>query len=316
MILVLGTAEDQHAAAIYNKVVAYGNRVSYFDPRLYPREMTVTFDGSLPMAGTVRYRDGHSSVDLSTVNSIYCRQWDDVVPNNRFAPAGHDEVELRETEASLGSLFRGLDCYWVNPLDALVNSRYRIHQLRMIRTQGIRVPEIIVSNDFRRVQAFFSLTNEQLLYRPSGWDSCQWSVGQIDDIARRVADFPLTPVEYQESIDGDEIRAYVVGESVFAGMIEAEPDFTSLYSDHIRPIDLPNEALRICRRVAATLGLRFCSIDMRLTPDGEYAVTDVDANPMFLHFEQVTRLPVSDRLAELLIVADVDAYDSRMIANA
>ena len=65
MILVLGTAEDQHAAAIYNKIVARGNRVSYFDPRLYPREMTVTFDGALPMTGTVRYRDGQSAIDLS-----------------------------------------------------------------------------------------------------------------------------------------------------------------------------------------------------------------------------------------------------------
>ncbi len=316
MILVLGTAEDQHAAAIYNKVVARGNRVAYFDPRLYPRDMTITFDGALPMSGTVRYRDGQAAVDLSTVNSIYCRNWDDVLPNGKPLGGAQDEVEIRETEAALGSLFRGMECYWVNPLDALINSRYRIHQLRMIRTQGIRVPETIVSNDFRRVQAFFSLTNEELLYRPSGWNSCHWSVGQIDDIARRVADLPLTPVEYQENIRGEEIRAYVVGESVFAGVVETEPDFTSMQSEHVKVIDLPAEAIRICKRVAATLGLRFCSIDLRLTAEGEYAVVDTDANPMFLHFEQITRLPVSDRLVDLLIIADVDEFDSRMVVNA
>lgn len=316
MILVLGTAEDQHAAAIYNKIVACGNRVSYFDPRLYPRDMTVTFDGALPMAGTIRYRDGQTAVDLSIVNSIYCRNWDDLLPNAKALGMVQDEVELRETEASLGSLFRGLECYWVNPINALINSRYRIHQLQMIRTQGIRVPEIIVSNDFRRVQAFFSLTSEQLLYRPSGWNNCSWSLGQIDEIGRRIADLPLTPVEYQENIGGEEIRVFVVGESVFAGVVESEPDFSSLHSDHVRAIDLPQEAVRICKRVAATLDLRFCSIELRVTCEGEYAVVDVEANPMFLHFEQATRLPVSDRLVELLIVADVDAFDSRMIVNA
>lgn len=318
MILVLGTAEDQHAAAIYNKIIARGNCVSYFDPRLYPRDMTVTYDGALPMTGTVRFRDGQSAIDLSTVNSVYCRQWDDLLASVSAAGAVPDAVEIRETEASLGCLFRGLECYWVNPIESLNNSRYRIHQLQMIRTQGIRVPEIIVSNDFRRVQAFFSLTNEELLYRPSGWHSSSWNVGQIDDIGRHMADMPVTPVEYQENISGDEVRAYVIGDSVFAGVIDSmEPEFSShLQSDHVRPIELPQEAKRICRRAAATLNLRFCSIDMRITAAGDYAIIDVDANPMFLHFEQTTRLPVSDRLVELLIAADVDAFDSRRIASA
>ena len=81
MILVMGTAEDQHAAAIYNKIIARGNRVAYFDPRLYPKDMTITFDSALPMAGTIRYRDGESAVDLSLVNSVYCRHWDDMLVN-------------------------------------------------------------------------------------------------------------------------------------------------------------------------------------------------------------------------------------------
>ena len=37
---------------------------------------------------------------------------------------------------------------------------------------------------------------------------------------------------------------------------------------------------------------------------------------MFMHFEQTTRLPISDRLVELLIASDVDAYDSYMTMNA
>lgn len=318
MILVLGTAEDQHAAAIYNKVIARGNRVSYFDPRLYPKDMTVTFDGALPMTGTIRYRDGQSAIDLSTVNSVYCRHWDDLLASTGAMGSVPDAVELRETEASLGSLFRGMECYWVNPIESLNNARYRIRQLQMIRTQGIRVPEIIVSNDFRRVQAFFSLTNEELLYRPSGWNSSSWNVGQIDEIARHIADLPVTPVEYQEYIAGDEVRAYVIGDSVFSGVIEPmSGDFpASIHSDYVRPIELPQEGKRICRRVSATLDLRFCAIDLRITPEGEFAVVDVDANPMFLHFEQTTRLPISDRLVEVLIAADVDAYDSRMIASA
>ncbi len=318
MILVLGTAEDQHAAAIYNKIIARGNRVSYFDPRLYPKDMSITFDGALPLTGTIRYRDGQSAIDLSSVNSVYCRHWDDLLASTGAMGAVPDAVELRETEASLGSLFRGMECYWVNPIESLNNARYRIHQLQMIRTQGIRVPEIIVSNDFRRVQAFFSLTNEPLLYRPSGWNSSSWNVGQIDDIARHISDLPVTPVEYQEYIGGDEVRAYVIGDSVFSGVIEPmHGDYpAAINSDYVRPIELPQEGKRICRRVAATLDLRFCAIDLRITPEGEFAVVDVDANPMFLHFEQTTRLPISDRLVEVLIAADVDAYDSRMIVNA
>jgi len=317
MILVLGTAEDRHAAAIYNKIVARGNRVAYFDSRLYPKDMTITFDSALPMSGTIRYRDGQSAIDLSAVNCIYCRHWDDLSSGGSMAGA-QDAVELRETESSLGSLFRGLECFWVNPIEALNNSRYRIHQLQKIRTQGIRVPEVIVSNDFRRVQAFFSMTEEQLLYRPSGWNNSSWNVGQIDDIGRLISDLPGTPVEYQENIPGDEVRAYVIGDSVFAGVVEPiDTEYaTNLGGDHIRAIELPAEAKRVCIRAAATLDLLFCSVDMRITPEGEFAVVDVDANPMFMHFEQTTRLPISDRLVELLIASDVDAYNSRMAINA
>lgn len=312
MILVLGTAEDRHAAAIYNKIVARGTRVAYFDTRLYPKDMTITFDGALPMAGTIRYRDGQPAIDLSTVNCIYCRQWGDLVSS--MSTDNQDEVEMRETEASLGSLFRNLDCRWVNPISAINNSRYRIHQLQKIRSQGIRVPEIIVSNDFRRVQAFFSMTEEQLLYRPSGWSDSNWNVGQIDDIGRLISDLPGTPVEYQENIPGDQVRAYVIGDSVFAGVVEtAESDFTgTMGGNYVRPIELPQEAKRTCIRASEALDLIFCSVDLRITPEGEFAVVDVDANPMFLHFEQTTRLPISDRLTELLIAADVDAYDSRV----
>jgi len=60
----------------------------------------------------------------------------------------------------------------------------------------------------------------------------------------------------------------------------------------------------------------FCSIDLRITPEGEFVVVDVDASPKFMHFEQTTRLPISDRLVELLIAYDVDAYDQRMAVNA
>lgn len=315
MILVLGTAEDRHAAAIYNKIVARGTRVAYFDARLYPRDMTVTFDGALPMSGTIRYRDGRAAIDLSAVNCIYCRHWDDLI---HAVDGSQDEVELRETEASLGSLFRGLECNWINPIDALKNSRYRIHQLQKIRTQGIRVPEIIVSNDFRRVQAFFSMTEEQLLYRPSGWNNSSWNLGQIDDIGRHISDLPGTPVEYQENIQGDEVRAYVIGDSVFAGVVESEAsDFTgTLGGDYVRPVELPQEAKRTCLRAAAALELVFCAIDMRITPEGEFAVIDVEANPLFMHFEQTTRLPISDRLVELLIASDVAAFDARVAYNA
>ena len=318
MILVLGTAEDRHAAAIYNKIVARGRRVAYFDARLYPKDMTLTFDGALPMSGTIRYRDGQSAIDLSSVNCIYCRHWDDILAETNSSGGFQDEVERRETEASLGSLFRGLECYWVNPIDSLNNARYRIRQLQKIRTQGIRVPEIIVSNDFRRVQAFFSMTEEKLLYRPSGWNNSSWNLGQIDDIGRQISDLPGTPVEYQENIPGDEVRAYVIGDSVFAGVVETdESDYTGgLGGDHVRPIELPQEAKRVCIRAAATLDLLFCSVDLRITPEGDFAVVDVDANPLFLHFEQATRLPISDRLVELLIASDVDAYDSRMAINA
>lgn len=316
MILVLGTAEDRHAAAIYNKIVARGNRVAYFDSRLYPKDITVTFDGAVPMSGTIRYRDGQSSIDLSLVNAVYCRHGDDLSASH--GADYQDQVEIRETESSLGSLFRGLECHWINPIDSISNARYRIHQLQKIRTQGIRVPEVIVSNDFRRVQAFFSMTEERLLYRPSGWNDSTWNVGQIDDIGRHISDLPGTPVEYQENIQGDEVRAFVIGDSVFAGVVESSDEeyASAIGTDHIRAIELPQEAKRTCIRAAATLDLMFCSIDLRITPEGEFVVIDVDANPKFMHFEQTTRLPISDRLVELLIAYDVDAFDQRVAVNA
>jgi glutathione synthase/RimK-type ligase-like ATP-grasp enzyme len=105
-----------------------------------------------------------------------------------------------------------------------------------------------------------------------------------------------------------ELRITVVGGEVFAAEIHSQQ------SNHTRhdwrrydlgetphlPHELPADVARRCLRLVGELGLCYGAIDMVLTPDGRYVFIEINPNGQYLWIEQMTGLPISDAVCDLL----------------
>lgn len=106
-----------------------------------------------------------------------------------------------------------------------------------------------------------------------------------------------------------ELRITVVGEKVFPCAIHSQNSQRTL--EDWRRYDLSNTPHKIyplppnieglCVNLVKALELKFGCIDMIVTPDKEYIFLEINPNGQWLWIEQLTGLPISQTLAELLI---------------
>jgi hypothetical protein len=66
------------------------------------------------------------------------------------------------------------------------------------------------------------------------------------------------------------------------------------------PHTLPDDIRRSCVELVRQLGLCYGAIDMVLTPDGRYVFLEINPNGQFLWIEQLTGMPISDAICDLL----------------
>jgi glutathione synthase/RimK-type ligase-like ATP-grasp enzyme len=125
---------------------------------------------------------------------------------------------------------------------------------------------------------------------------------QAELTAENLENLKLAPVSIQEEIPGTNVRAFVAGARVLACEIAtAAVDFRDDEAQRITPHKLASDQEEMCRAVARTLGLVWTGIDFRLTRDGRYVFLEANPSPMFMGFEELSGLPLTDALATLLL---------------
>jgi glutathione synthase/RimK-type ligase-like ATP-grasp enzyme len=114
------------------------------------------------------------------------------------------------------------------------------------------------------------------------------------------------PCMIQERVQGDNVRAYVLGGKVI-GAAEIVPveggETDSRRGDiRVRRMEIPEDAARHAVRAAARWGLQFAAVDFMVDArSGRYALLECNSAPFFLSFEQQTGWDVSSRLADYLL---------------
>jgi glutathione synthase/RimK-type ligase-like ATP-grasp enzyme len=123
----------------------------------------------------------------------------------------------------------------------------------------------------------------------------------------------MCPVTIQKYIEKDyEIRATVVGEKIFAALIdtknaspEAKIDFRHYdwANTPYYPLELPETVNKKILRLMRRLKLNYGAIDLIKTADNEYYFLEVNAQGQWLWVEDMTGLKISDAIAMKLLSA-------------
>jgi hypothetical protein len=297
-ILILGSADDDHAVHIHKHLRQNGADARQLDCAWFPSRMTIAFDpknreGEVAIAGD-------KPIPFNTITSVYWRNYDGIgsagLPN-----ADQNYIATNDSRSLFESLLNWLPARWVNSWRAVQLHQIKPVQLAIVAGLGIPIPDSLITNAAGSLVDFVR-RNPKSIFKPvqGGAHTRRLTAAALQP--QTLATLRVAPVTIQDEIPGTNIRAFVAGEKVFACQIATKAiDFRDDLSPNIVPHHLPEEQVQACQEIARALGLVWTGIDFRLTPRGDYVFLEANPSPMFKGFEKFTGLPLTEALSALLL---------------
>lgn len=299
-ILILGNAEDSHAAHLCNALTQTGAAVEYLDTRLFPSEVRMSWhpdtqEGYLTLSGGIRW-------SLSDIKSVFWRELGGVyIPDLKNSQ--QQRIAINDSMSALRSLIKACPARWINSWQAYDFHKEKPLQLRAVKQIGVNIPATLISNDPNQVTEF-AVSYERVIFKPVyGGAHTQLVTESHLQPKRLELALSLSPVTVQEYIPGTNIRSYVLANSVYTAEIRSNSlDFREDLEAELIPVELPEFVQEQCLAIAKALKLEWTAIDWRLKPTGEYIFLEANPSPMFLHFEHQTGFPITEQLVKLLLM--------------
>lgn len=297
-IMILGGADDEHAAHMLHYLRAGGHDAELLDSRDFPERMQLSFDPKRE-TGSIRLHGGRT-LDITQIRSIYWRCYHGI-SKSPLRDREQAYIAANDARGLLESLLIRLPAQWVNSWAAYQLHQTKPVQLAIVASLGVPVPETLLANDPESVLTF-SRRHPRCIFKPvqGGAHARPLTEAHLD--GSNLANLAYAPVTLQEEIPGTNIRVFVVGTRILSCEVRTtELDFRDDPTPQIIPHSLPPDVEAMCLRIARALDLLWTGIDLRQTPEGGYIFLEANPSPMFLGFERQTGLPLTESLAALLL---------------
>jgi glutathione synthase/RimK-type ligase-like ATP-grasp enzyme len=304
MILVCGVLGDGMIELMCARLNHMGYPYLFLDELRFPGEFNVMWSISAKdVDGYISSPSGR--VELADITGIYARyvQYRGATKRDGISDR-EDELVKSEYQASLMQLFDIMPCVVVNRVRASVSNDSKPYQQLLVSTFGFHTPRTLVTTIPEEARAFYEDCGKRIIYK---------SLSGIRSIVRRLEDADLPrlelvrncPTQFQEVVEGVDVRVHTVGEEVIATELTSEASdyryaVSTGHSLTARAIELPDEVSSACVRLAKSAGLTVSGIDLRRTPDNRYFCFEINPSPGFLFFERASGQPISEAVAKLL----------------
>jgi glutathione synthase/RimK-type ligase-like ATP-grasp enzyme len=303
MILLWGISADAPLACVREELSRRGAPALFLDQQaILETEIDLTVDDQV--RGTLRLPQ--CELALTDIRAVYVRPYE----TGRMAavvdrdPAGAERAHAFACDAALASWTELTSAFVINRLSAMASNASKPYQSLLIRAAGFEVPDTLVTTD-RAALAAFRQKHREVIYKSiSGVRSI---VSRLTaEHSDRLGDIVTCPTQFQEYVDGTDVRVHVVGDETFGCEIESSAD-DYRYAHHgglaaqLRPLQLPPEVAKGCHRLAKQLGLPVAGIDLRRRADGRWCCFEVNPSPAFTYYEHATGQLIGRAIANLLM---------------
>jgi glutathione synthase/RimK-type ligase-like ATP-grasp enzyme len=186
--------------------------------------------------------------------------------------------------------------------DALGSNFSKPYQAQLILKHGFKIPETLITNDPKLVHDFYKKHN-RVIYK---------SISSVRSIVQTLTDKDLErldhiqwcPTQFQEFIEGSNVRVHVVGDEVFATTVSSKAtDYRYGYrigeQTELKAVEL-GELSEKCVELSHALGLGVSGIDLKITPNNEVFCFEVNPSPAFSYYEDATGQPIARSIAAYL----------------
>lgn len=190
----------------------------------------------------------------------------------------------------------------INPVDTLLIHFAKPYHLECLRAANIPVPQTLVTGDPEKVLAF--CRGREVVYKPVAGGALCRLLKEEDKTPERLALLEAAPVQFQEYIEGRDLRVFVLENKVIASFfIKGEGiDYRESGGKvRVEPCEISPEIGRMCIKACQTLGLIFGAMDIKLRPDGSAVCIECNPSPMFEGFDRFASVSIVSQLAAYLI---------------
>jgi len=243
---------------------------------------------------------------LEDFNGIYSRIMDyRCLPELRNEQAHSDRlVHAARFHEALNEWLEIADARVVNRTSAMSSNASKPYQAQCIRQFGLEIPETLITN-VPEAALEFNRTHGRTVYKSiSGIRSI---VHEFEEKDRdRLNQIRWCPVQFQQFIEGSNVRVHVVGNHVISTAIQSEAiDYR--YSSRqtgipaaLAPYEIDESIAERCVSLTKSLGLAFSGIDLKITADGRVFCFEVNPSPGYSYFEQGSGQRISKMVAAYL----------------
>jgi hypothetical protein len=318
-VLIVTEPLDAHADFVISELDKRDVPVFRFHTEDFPAGSQISISG----AGTVwsaQIRTPLRSLHLQDVRAAWLRRPGAPVVDSALRPESR-EFAVQQARSTLTALYALIGDRWLSHPEAMRAADDKVTQLRRAAAAGLAVPDTLIGNDVDRVTGFHhgnvrsgrgTAVKSLWLRTPVSYDgglrvplTARWPQDAEPDLVDTIG---LTPAVFQEYVPKQrEIRAVVIGGRVFAASVDSQSIPAARHDVRgagkqagYEPYDLPGDVRGALLEMVRGLGLRFCSADLVLTPDGRHVFLDLNPNGQWLWLELEAGLPLSAAMADLL----------------
>lgn len=324
-LLVLTQAQqpDTTADVVIGKIRQRGGEVVVFDPADFPANASLTAefaDGSL---GLRIHTTLNASFDLRSIDAVWVRRPGDPAQNMAHGGDITDFIQ-KECQRFAEDFWALVDCPWIPSRPAqLAAADLRISQLLAAAAVGLSTPATLATTAVSDFVSFYQRNGGAVISKLAAQmlDYSRW-MRYTDPITPTdligVSSVAYAPILLQELISkSTELRITVVGSKVFTAEISAQKSHRSQtdwrrydYSQtEYRKYELPDDVSDACVNLTKRLGLSFSAIDMIVTEDSRYIFIELNPTGQWYWIEELTGLPISDALCDLLFWSNTDQHN-------
>jgi MvdD-like protein with pre-ATP grasp domain len=325
-VLLLSQQDDAHIAPVKEALERLGANAVCCDLADFPEhlELTARLGDASSWSGQMVLSGQDQAWRVQDIESVWWRR-----PQSYRAPGGYSSAvrELLDQEAYRGFLGLLLGSpgvhhpFWVSDPNAIRRAEFKPAQLATAQHLGLRVPRTLLTNSPAAVRDFYEECDGRIITK------AVWR-GVLDPSGAYVAGQPrfvytsevkeehlalldgvrATAHVFQERVDKAlELRVVVIGRQIFAVEIYSQLaeasklDWRQSYKDirygvHSLPQALEATLLQLLR----TFNIQYASMDLIITPTGEYVWLELNPNGQFLWLEPPTGLPMVEAMAHVL----------------
>jgi glutathione synthase/RimK-type ligase-like ATP-grasp enzyme len=320
-VLVITNDHDEHADAVIEELRRRAVTVFRFHPDEFPQASSISIeirDGRID--GEIR--NEHHRVAFHDVCAAWYRRSRALfapLPSLNLLQGDLENFVKVQSSVTLTALFASLQTLWVGQPFKLRRAEVKALQLAEASKAGLLTPATLISNDPDRTADFIeTLGDTDCAIKPL-------IATRVDEV--QGARLPLTttlprghaldsvavaPTIFQPYIEkAYELRCVVMGDKIVTAKLKsqdkesARKDWRAAAVDvegdvDSEVFDLPSPVQAALHRMMRSFAINFASIDMIVTPEGEFVFLDLNPNGQWLWLQEELGVPLVANMADLL----------------